>query len=63
MMKPPYYEQAEKKVAEAFRLIGEARRDLTILEFEHYIRRSLRELGSQGFVESIGRAITDAATK
>lgn len=54
---------AEAKVAEAFRLIGEARGELTMGHFQRYIAEEMTALGSRGFVESIGRAILDACNR
>ena len=53
---------AEGKVRKAISLIGEARQELTIWEFEKFIRNNVRELGSSGFLCSIGQAILDGAT-
>lgn len=53
---------AVANIKEAFRLFGEARRHLTIWEFQDSIGKRLTELGSQGFVASIGAAIVAAAS-
>lgn len=53
--------QAHKQIAEAFNLITESRKHLTIWEFENHIRASSTELGGKGFIESIGKAIARAA--
>lgn len=52
----------EQKVKQAFRMMVEASTDLTIWEFEEFIRSNLSDLGGRGFVASIGKAIQDAAT-
>ncbi len=49
-------------IKDAMRSIGEARRDLTLEEFEHFIRNNTTELGGRGFLCSIGKAILDGAT-
>jgi hypothetical protein len=53
---------AQEQVKQALRLISEARKELTIWEFERYIRENVRDLGSHGFLCSIGEAILKAAT-
>lgn len=49
-------------IQQAIELIVEARRHLTIGEFEKYIKGHIRELGGSGFLCSIGQAILDGAT-
>ena len=51
-----------KQIVEAIRLIGEARRHMTIWEFEAFIHGNVRTLGGHGFLCSIGKAILDGAT-
>lgn len=53
--------ESVEQIKEAFRLFGQARRHLTIFEFQDAIANRLTELGSQGFVASIGAAIVAAS--
>jgi hypothetical protein len=53
----------EEHVAAAFRHFGEARRDMTLWKLIEHIRYNADELGSHGFVKSIGDAIVDGASK
>ena len=53
---------SEQQVKDAMRLIIEARRDMTIWEFECFIRDNARDLGGHGFLCSIGQAILNGAT-
>lgn len=53
--------EATANIKEAFRRFTEARRHLTIWEFQDFIAKHLNDLGSQGFVASIGEAIVAAA--
>lgn len=55
-------ERAEREIRQAFRLIGDARADLTIWEFEEFIRSNLADLGGRGYVASIGQAILHATS-
>ena len=52
----------DQNIRDAIRLIGEARRSLTLMEFQHFIRNNVKELGGHGFLCSIGQAILDGAT-
>ena len=54
--------KAEKCVKDGILLIAEARRYLTIREFQDFIRDNEAQLGARGFLCSIGKAILDGAT-
>lgn len=49
------------QIQEAFRLFAQARQHMTIGEFQDAVANRLTELGSQGFVASIGAAIVAAS--
>lgn len=51
---------AVELIKSGFRCFIEARRHLTIWEFREAVAGHLTELGGQGFVSSIGTAITEA---
>lgn len=53
---------AEERVREAVRLIIDARRVLTMSEFEEFVRDNIADLGYHGFIGSIGQAMVNAAT-
>jgi hypothetical protein len=53
--------KAKAQIKAAFHSFTEARMTLTIGEFQDHIAKNLTELGSQGFVASIGNAIAAAA--
>jgi hypothetical protein len=59
--KTPREIAAEPLIKQAFDLFIEARKEITLYGFEQYIREHISELGSSGFVESIGHAIVGAA--
>ena len=52
----------DQHIRQAIGHISEARKHLTIWEFEKFIRDHVRELGGHGFLCSIGEAILRAAT-
>jgi hypothetical protein len=54
--------RSEQCIREAINLITEARKHLTIWEFQTFIRDNVKELGSHGFLCSIGQAILEGAT-
>lgn len=53
---------AESNIRNAFGLFIEARRHLTIGEFQDAIGRQIVECGGHGFVASIGQAISAAVS-
>ncbi len=55
-------EDAELKVKQAIKLLGEAREYLTAWAIEECIRENITELGGHGFINSIGSAMVKAAT-
>jgi hypothetical protein len=54
-------QEAADQIAAAFRSFGEARRHLTIWEFQEHVAKHLVQLGGQGFVASIGNVIVAGA--
>lgn len=54
--------RAEEMVREAIGLFIEARRELTLWEFEQFIRENITTLGYHGFIGSMGQAMVNAAT-
>jgi hypothetical protein len=57
--------EAEDKIRQAFRLLGDARTVMTAYEFTEFVSQNLAQmpegLGGQGFVASIGEMITKGA--
>lgn len=56
-------EKAADHIKSAFRSFAEARRHLTIWEFQDHIAKNISELGGHGFIASMGEAITAATAK
>ena len=63
MATPAQQERAFERLKDAFADFIEIRKNLTIWEFEVMVRMHLQTLGGEGFVASMGEAISAAATR
>lgn len=60
MEKNEFQKLAESKVKRAIELIAEAREDLTLWQLKEYVRGNYVILGGEGFLVSIGDAISNS---
>lgn len=60
-MNSDQFDRGLEQIKKAFVAFAEARKDLTIGEFEDVIRADLRLLGGRDFVASIAKALTAAS--